>query len=258
MLSLWLADAALVLGMMSLLWLLSVHKSDVSIVDPWWSFGFLVITLQGVLRTERTPAKLLLLGLVATWSLRLWAHLLWRSRGRPEDPRYAAFRQRFGPQRYWWLSYFQVFLLQGLLMLIISAPLVVATAAAPPDPIGPAQLLGAALVVVGFLFEAIADHQLTTFRGDPARRGQVLDRGLWRYSRHPNYFGEALLWWGYYVLALPQPYGWATIFAPALMSFLLLRVSGVTMLDAHLSRTKPGYAEYVRRTSAFFPRPPRA
>lgn len=258
MLYLWLANAGLVLGMMSLLWLVSVRLTDVSIVDPWWSFGFLLVSLQGILRTGATPAKLLVLSLVATWALRLWAHLLWRSRGKPEDPRYAAFRERFGAQRYWWVSYFQVFVLQGLLMLIISAPLVVASMAAPPDPIGLTHLLGASVVVIGLLFEVIADHQLAAFRRDKTKRGQVLDSGLWRYSRHPNYFGEALLWWGFWILALPQPYGWATIFAPILMSFLLLRVSGVTMLDAHLSRTKPGYADYVRRTSAFFPRPRRS
>ncbi len=257
MLYLWLANAGVVLGLMSLLWLVSVRLTDVSIVDPWWSFGFLLVSLQGFLRTGATPAKLLVLTLVAAWALRLWAHLLWRSRGKPEDPRYAAFRERFGAQRYWWVSYFQVFVLQGLLMLTISAPLVVATMAVLPDPIGLTHLLGAAVVLIGLLCEVIADHQLAAFRRDPAKRGQVLDSGLWRYSRHPNYFGEALLWWGFWILALPQPYGWATVFAPVLMSFLLLRVSGVTMLDAHLSRTKPGYAEYVRRTSAFFPRPRR-
>ena len=196
--------------------------------------------------------------MVAAWALRLWLHLLRRSRGKPEDPRYAAFRERFGRERYWWFSFFQVFLLQGALVLVISAPLQLAAAAPAPDPIGVTSVLALGVFVVGFGIEAVADAQLQAFRDDPSRRGAVLDTGLWRLSRHPNYFGEALLGWGFWLAALTQPYGWATAFAPMLMTYLLVKVSGVAMLDAHLGATKPGYAEYIRRTSAFVPRPPRA
>jgi steroid 5-alpha reductase family enzyme len=250
-------NAALVLGMMTALWLASVVKRDASIVDPWWSIAFLTVTLNTALRTGFTPAKALLVVVVAAWALRLWAYLLWRSRGRPEDPRYAAFRRRFGEGRYWWVSFFQVFLLQGVLALIISAPLQLAAAAPAPDPVGWLQLCGAALFAFGFLFEVIGDAQLAAFRSDRAKQGAVLDTGLWRYTRHPNYFGEATLWWGFWLMALAQPWGWVTVFAPALMTFLLLRVSGVTLLDAHLRRTRPGYADYIRRTSAFLPRRPK-
>ncbi len=247
-------NASLVFGLMTVLWVVSVRLRDASIVDPWWSMAFLLVTVQTALRTGVTPAKLLLLFVVGTWSLRLWLHLLLRSRGKPEDPRYASFRQHFGPERYWWVSFFQVFLLQGCLVLLISAPVQIAAAAAPPASIAATDVVGLVLFAVGFLFEAVADGQLQSFRHDPANRGKVLDTGLWRWSRHPNYFGEAVLWWGFWLLALEQPLGWATAFAPALMTFLLLRVSGVTMLDAHLKSSKPGYEDYVRRTSAFVPR----
>jgi steroid 5-alpha reductase family enzyme len=218
---------------------------------------FLLVTTSTVLATGVTPAKVLLLVMVAVWALRLWLHLLLRSRGRPEDPRYAAFRQRYGPHRYWWVSFFQVFLLQGALALIISAPLQLAAAAAAPDPVRATTLLGLLLFLAGFVLEAVADYQLRRFRADERTRGRILDTGLWRFSRHPNYFGEALLWWGLWLCAVDEPYGWLTIFAPALMTFLLVRVSGVALLDAHLAATRPGYADYVKRTSGFLPRPPR-
>ena len=249
-------NAALVFGLMTVLWVFSVYRRDASIVDPWWSMAFLLVTAHTVARTGVTEAKTLLLLMVAAWAIRLWLHLLVRSRGKPEDPRYAGFRQRYGPARYWWVSLFQVFLLQGCLVLFISAPLQLAAVARPPDSITAADLVGLLIFAVGFGFEVVADWQLQTFRRDPAKKGQVLDTGLWRLSRHPNYFGEAVLWWGLWLCALDQPLGWVTVLAPLLMTFLLLRVSGVTMLDAHLSATKPGYADHVRRTSAFVPRAP--
>lgn len=251
-------NVALIFGLMTALWVVSVRLRDASIVDPWWSMAFLLVTGHTALRTGVTPAKVLLLFVVGTWSLRLWLHLLLRRRGKPEDPRYASFRRRYGPDRYWWVSFFQVFLLQGWLVLLISAPLQLAAASAPPGHIAALDWVGLVIFAVGFLFETVADWQLQSFRRDPANRGKVLDSGLWRWSRHPNYFGEAVLWWGFWLLALGQPLGWATALAPALMTFLLLRVSGVTMLDAHLKSSKPGYEDYVRRTSAFVPRPRRA
>lgn len=250
-------NLALVFALMTTLWMVSVRLRDASIVDPWWSVGFLLVTVHTVLRTGVTPGKVLLLVLVGTWSLRLWLHLLLRSLGEPEDPRYASFRRRYGPERYWWVSLLQVFLLQGALVLLISAPLQLAAAAEPPGPLSATDLAGLLVFTVGFLFEAVADRQLQSFRRAPANRGKVLDTGLWRWSRHPNYFGEAVLWWGFWLLALGEPLGWATFLAPALMTFLLLRVSGVTLLDAHLKSSKPGYEDYVRRTSAFVPRPRR-
>ena len=250
-------NAACVLALMTAVWVVSVARRDVSIVDPWWPIAFLLVTGNTIARTGPTPAKWLLLLMVTAWAVRLWLHLLLRSRGKPEDPRYAAFRQRYGPERYWWVSYFQVFLLQGLLVILISAPLQLAGSAQLPDRITPTDVAGLLLFLAGFGIEVVADAQLQSFRNDPTQRGRVLDTGLWRYSRHPNYFGEAVLWWGFWLCATSEPWGWASVLAPLLMTFLLLEVSGVAMLDAQLTGTKPGYGEYVRRTSAFVLRPPR-
>lgn len=250
-------NAALVLGLMTALWVISVVRRDASIIDPWWSMAFLLVTGHTAVSTGLTPAKTLLLAMVALWAIRLWLHLLFRSRGKPEDPRYAAFRQRYGPTRYWWVSFFQVFVLQGCLVVLISAPLQLAAAARHPDPISLTDIAGLLVFTIGLVVEVVADAQLQSFRGDPARRGQVLDTGLWRLSRHPNYFGEAVLWWGLWLFAVRQPYGWASIVAPLVMTFLLVKVSGVPMLDAHLGTTKPGYSDYMQRTSAFILRLPR-
>jgi steroid 5-alpha reductase family enzyme len=248
---------ALVLGLMAALWVVSVARKDVSIVDPFWSIAFLVITAHTVFATGNTPKKTLLLAMVGVWAIRLWAHLLLRSRGKPEDRRYAAFRRRYGAQRYFWVSFFQVFLLQGCLAALISAPLQIAGAASAPDPITGTDLAGLVVFAIGLLFEVVADAQLQGFRNDPASRGKVMDRGLWRYSRHPNYFGEALLWWGFWLCAVSEPHGLVSGLAPLAMTFLLLKVSGVALLDAHLAKTKPAYTDYIRRTAAFVPWWPR-
>ena len=254
--------AALVLALMTALWAVSVVRKDASLVDPWWSMAFLFVLAHSALRTGLTPGKALLLAAVAAWALRLWGYLLLRSRGKPEDPRYAAFRAKYGAERYWWFSFFQVVLLQGALVVVISAPLQLAGAAPAPDPVSATDLLGLALFAAGYAMEVVADAQLARYRmaraaGGPLAPGPVLDTGLWRFSRHPNYFGEALLWWGFWLFALDAPWGWATVFAPALMTFLLVKVSGVALLDAHMARRRPEYAEYMRRTSGFLPLPPR-
>lgn len=250
-------NAALVLGLMTFLWLASIKLRDVSIVDPWWSIAFLIVTAHTAVATGLGPRKLALLVLVGLWALRLFVHLFRRSLGKPEDPRYTAFRVRFGAERYWWFSLFQVFLLQGSLALLVSAPLQLAASRSPDEPFRILDGLGLALFAVGFAFEATADHQLQVFRDNPANKGRVLDRGLFAWTRHPNYFGEAVLWWGFGCFALDSLAGAATLLGPVLMTFLLVRVSGVSMLDEHLSRTRAGYADYVARTSGFFPRRPR-
>jgi steroid 5-alpha reductase family enzyme len=222
-------------------------------VDPWWSIGFLVVALRTLASAEVSPAKILLVAMVAAWSVRLSWHLHRRAMGKPEDPRYQAFRQRFGAARYWWVSFFQVFMLQGALLLLVSAPLQCALAVRGADPWRWNDLAGAAVWLVGFLVEAVGDAQLQAFRDDPSKRGTVLDTGLWRYTRHPNYFGDALLWWGFGLCAVDAPGGVLALVGPLVMTVLLRRVSGVTMLEPMLARTRPGYAEYVRRTSPFIP-----
>jgi steroid 5-alpha reductase family enzyme len=249
-------NALTVFAMMTCVWLASVKLRDASVVDPWWSMLFLALTSRTAWTTGLDARKAMLLAVVSVWALRLFAHLTLRSRGKPEDPRYAAFRRRFGEARYWWVSFFQVFVLQGTLALLISAPLQYAASRPVGEPFHWVDALGFVLFAVGFAFEAIADRQLQRFRDDPDMRGKVLDRGLFAWTRHPNYFGDAVLWWGFGCFAATSLAGLATLLGPALMTYLLVRVSGVTMLDAHLTKTRPGYAEYLSRTSAFLPRRP--
>lgn len=250
--------AIVIWAVMSVVWVVSVFMRDASIADPCWSILFVIIAASTVYQTELTDGKLLVLACVGVWGVRLSAHLLIRSIGEEEDPRYQAFRRQFGVERYWWVSYFQVFILQGGLAFLISAPLQVAGFASIDDSIGLNDWVGLAFFAVGLYFEVVGDWQLTQFKRDPAMKGKVLNTGLWRYTRHPNYFGDALLWWGLWMMCLDQPLGLAAMIGPISMTFLLMRVSGVPMLEHRLKKTRPGYEEYVSRTSSFFPRPPRA
>ena len=253
------ANAALVLALMTTLWLVSVRLRDASIVDPFWSMAFLLVAAHTALRTGLAPGKTLLLAAVAAWALRLFVHLLLRSLGKPEDPRYAAFRARFGPEQYWWFSFFQVFLLQGALVVVISAPLQVAGAAPAPDPVSAFDLAGVLLFAVGLAIEAVADAQLAAFRRARAGEGpdaprRVLDTGLWRFSRHPNYFGEALVWWGFFFFALSHPWGWIGIVSPLYVTWFMNQGSATRMTDAYLHKHRPDYAAYAARVPAFWPR----
>ena len=238
------------------LWLLSLRLRDSSIVDVFWGLGFVGVAAVGfVLGEGAEPRRALVLGLVAAWGLRLAGYLAWRNRGRGEDKRYAEMRAAHGA-RWPIVSLFLVFGLQGLLILAIATPLMAAQAAPAPVALGWPDALGAALVLLGLGFEAIGDAQLARFKADPAHAGQVMDRGLWRYTRHPNYFGDACVWWGLWAIAAGTGAGAWTLAAPLVMTFLLLRVSGVALTERHMA-DRPGYAAYVRRTSAFVPWPPR-
>jgi len=253
--SLYMLGLAAALGLMALLWLVSLARRDASIVDIFWGAGFVVLgwlyfalTPQGVI--ER---KLLIAALVTIWGLRLSLYIFSRNRGKGEDFRYVAMRNAAGP-RWWWQSYFQVFVLQGVLMWLISAPLLAAQLVAQP---GLTLLDGLGVVVwaVGFYFEAAGDWQLARFKANPANKGKVMDRGVWRYTRHPNYFGDAAQWWGFFLIALAAG-GWLTVLSPILMTFLLVRVSGKALLEKSLNG-RPGYRAYVARTSGFIPWFPR-
>ncbi|MFH1330256.1 MAG: DUF1295 domain-containing protein, partial [Actinomycetota bacterium] len=198
----------------------------------------------------------LLVSLVTVWGLRLGAYLAYRNLGKGEDYRYVAMREKAGG-RFWIVSLFKVFLLQGLLLWVVSLPVQAGQLPSVPDGIGPLAIVGTALWAVGLFFETAGDAQLARFKADPANKGKVMDRGLWRYTRHPNYFGDFVVWWGIYLVALEGHGTWWAVAGPLLMSFLLLRVSGVAMLEKTIGTRRPGYGEYVRRTSAFVPRPPR-
>jgi len=231
-------------------WAASVRRRDVSIVDGVWGFLVLVpAVVTAAVVPQAGPRAGVVLALAALWALRLSGHIAWRHRGQPEDRRYQAIRRRNEPH-FAWKSLYLVFGLQALLGWIIAAPLM--AAAASPAPWGALDAFGLALFAFGLAFETVADAQLARFRGDPRNRERVMDRGLWRYSRHPNYFGECCVWWGLWLVAFAAG-AWWTVLSPLLTTVLLLRVSGVPLLERDIGPRRPGYADYVRRTPAFVP-----
>lgn len=251
--SLWIA-----LGLFTVIWMVSVIRRDASIVDMFWGPGFMVVAVvYAVLGHAHTPRAMLTLVLVAVWGLRLAVYIGWRGRGRGEDYRYREMREKAG-KLFPWLSLVSVFWLQAAILWVVSWPLAAATRGEIPSGLTWLDGLGTLLWVVGFIFEAGGDLQLARFKADPANRGRVLDAGFWRYTRHPNYFGDACVWWGLTLIALAAGGPLWVLVSPVLMTFLLMRVSGVTLLEKNLQRTKPAYRDYVRRTSAFFPWPPGA
>lgn len=244
-----------VLGSMTLLWLISLRLKDASIVDPFWGPGFAIASITYYLVDGRYPDRgTLVLGLVTLWATRLGYHLYVRNRREGEDPRYAAMRKARGKQ-FPLISLFTIFWFQAFLLWVISLPILGSIAS--QAPLGFFDILGMVVFLIGLTIESIADNQLSLFRAVPANKGHVLDTGLWRYSRHPNYFGEAVLWWGLYLIAVSAAAYWAIV-GPILITFLLLRFSGVPMLEEGLSASRPGYSEYIKRTSSFLPWPPKS
>lgn len=246
------AIAALMIGT----WLLSLVLRDASIVDIVWGLGFVVVAwvvrLQGDTETAR---QWLLVALVTVWGLRLAGYLFWRNHGRPEDYRYRAMRKRWG-SRFPLVSLVTVFVLQGVLMWVVSLP--VQLGQVPDEPgLGVLAVVGTVVWLVGLTFEAGGDLQLARFKADPANEGKVMDRGFWRYTRHPNYFGDACAWWGIAIVAAESGLGAWGLIGAAVMTVLLLRVSGVALLERSLKKRKPEYQAYIDRTSAFFPLPPK-
>ena len=251
---LWLAALPFLLGAAALTWIVSVVKRNVTIVDTLWSLLFVIAAVvYAVSHAAPGPRAWLVVALVSAWGLRLAGYLAWRTLGHEEDRRYQAIRRRNEPN-FALKSLWLIFGFQAVLAWIISLPL--AGAAAGDSPLGPLDALGVAVWAVGFFFESVGDWQLARFKADPANAGKVMDRGLWRYTRHPNYFGDFCVWWGLYLVALSAG-AWWSIVGPLIMSFLLLRFSGVRLLERDIGERRPAYAEYVRRTNAFFPGPRR-
>jgi steroid 5-alpha reductase family enzyme len=255
--SIFLTVGIVILGAMILLWLLSLALKDSSIVDIFWGTGFVITTWVVYMLTPEgfELRKLLLNALVTIWGLRLSLHILRRNWGKPEDFRYQAWRKEAGAS-WWWRSLFKVFLLQGVLLWIIAAPLLAAQISAQPDHLRWIDMLAVPVWLIGFFFEAVGDWQLARFKANPANEGRVLQTGVWRYTRHPNYFGDATQWWSYYFVSLAAG-GWWTIFSPIIMTILLLRVSGVRLLEKTMKEEKPGYKAYMEETSEFIPWFPR-
>jgi steroid 5-alpha reductase family enzyme len=232
-----------------LLWLVSLALKDTSIVDIFWGFGFVVVAWTCYFTTTGfAPRKLLVTTIVTIWGVRLAMYLYWRNHGKGEDYRYQSLRKRIG-KNFPLVSLVVVFIFQGLLIWLISLPIQAAQASS--EQLTGFDFIGVTLWAIGLTFEAVGDWQLASFKADPGNKGQVMNRGLWRYTRHPNYFGDALLWWGIFCFALPQH--WWTIVSPIAMTVLLLKISGVALLEKTLTKTKPQYEAYVRRTNAFLP-----
>ena len=243
--------------------LLALTKKRNDYADVIWGPGFVLasgaVLLWKFFFQNINPfdgRSILLFIFVSFWGIRLFLHIGLRTLKKDlEDIRYQNFRKAWGTT--WiWRSYLQVFWLQGFFMMIIALPLIVTFDQSPSTQLGLAAFAGMILWILGFLFEAISDHQLKVFTSNPLNKGGLLTSGLWGWSRHPNYFGEVVQWWGIFFIALEVPWGWVTLISPLTMTFLILKVSGIPLLEAHMA-SRPGFASYAARTPVFFPRPPK-
>ncbi len=249
----YLLALAAIISMMLVLWIVSILIKNVSIVDLFWGIGFVVACFVYYLRTDGFDLrKNILLCMICIWGLRLSIYLMWRNLGKGEDFRYQNFRKEYGANRYWWISLFQTFLLQGFIMWFVSAPLLGAQYYSHHNHLNVLDIAGIFIWFVGLFFEAVGDIQLARFKKDPANKGKVLDKGLWRYTRHPNYFGDAAVWCGYAMICIAAG-SYIPVLGSVIMIVLLIRVSGVVLLEKSLKVSKPGYKEYVEKTSAFIP-----
>ncbi len=218
----------------------------------FWGMGFVLVNGFYFFNAESTPAKIILLVLVTIWGLRLSIYLAWRNIGKGEDFRYREFRKKYGENRYWWISFFQTFLLQGVLMFVISLPLLGINLNSSSQSLSIFDYLGILFWLIGFTFEAGGDYQLAKFKKNGANKGKVLNSGFWHYTRHPNYFGDASVWWGFGFLCLSTGSYWY-VSGSVIMTLLIIKVSGVALLEKSLKDKKPDYIEYINKTSSFLP-----
>lgn len=249
-------SAIAILITMSTTWVISIVIKNASIVDIVWGLGFVVVAWVSRVVGDGVEARQWLLTvMVSLWGLRLAGYLAWRNIGHGEDYRYKNMRKHWG-SRFPIVSLVTVFGLQGTLMWIVSLPVQLGQADDTPD-VGALAVVGALVYLVGLFFEVVGDAQLTRFKSDPANAGKVMDRGLWRYTRHPNYFGDACVWWGIAIVATETGSGAWGLVGAAVMTVFLRRVSGVTLLERSLKKRREGYEDYIARTSPFIPRPPK-
>jgi len=259
---LWLVlgvNAAIALSAVVVLWLVSIAIRDVSIIDMFFAVILFAIAGSSYLLSQGVPVrKQLILALVGIWALRITTHLVKRNWGHGEDVRYSKRRTWVNDDRaFVWLSLRQVFLLQGVVIYFVSLPVQLGQVIKSPLELGWPTYVGAFIWLVGMVFETVADLQLTRFRADPANKGTVLSSGLWRYSRHPNYFGELCIWWGLFLAACDNPLVLPTIIGPILYTYLIVNITGQATLDKKLARERPGYKEYMESTSGIIPMPPK-
>jgi steroid 5-alpha reductase family enzyme len=254
---LMLSSACLVLGMILCVWLVSLRLRDASIIDVFWGIGFVLIGLLCLATGTGDPGRRLALATMAgLWGLRLAVHIGRRNRGGPEDPRYARLRERDG-NGFWLTSLYRIYVVQAVLMWVVALPVQVGSAHGRGTGLGWLDWVGVVVWAVGFGFEAIGDLQLVRFKAEASNRRQVMDEGLWRYTRHPNYFGDVLAWWGIGIVGLGAGNAWWALIGPALNTVILSRLTGKPLLESTIGERRPGYADYVTRTSGFLPLPPR-
>lgn len=255
-LSVQLSTLAAGAAVMVITWALSIPTKDASLADITWGLCFVAIAWVAYAVGDGAGDRSLLIGILVTaWGLRLAAYIAWRHDG--EDRRYTDMRDKYG-DAFILRSLVTVFLLQAVIAWIVTAPIQVSATDGTPEGIGVLAVIGALVAAFGIGFEAISDGQLARFLGRDDSADKVMDKGLWRYSRHPNYFGETCVWWGIWLITLETGFGWWTFIGPALITFMLLKVSGVSLTEKSISSRRPGYREYVERTSAFVPLPPKS
>lgn len=253
MLTLMAWNLAAVAALMTVGWLVSLPLRNVTVVDSLWGLGFVLIAWIGFAWGEGYPVRRGMVAvLTSVWGLRLCAYLSWRNWGKGEDPRYGKWRQASG-EGFWLVSLFKVFWLQALFLWVIAVVVQVPQVSAQPDHFTAWDAAGLVVWAVGFVFETVADAQLARFKADPRSAGQVMDQGLWRYSRHPNYFGECLIWWGLFLMALSVPGGVWTVISPIVITLVLLKMTGVALTERTIVEHRPAYRDYQRRTSTFIP-----
>lgn len=247
--------AAFIFLYMTGVFCLALIKKDNSIVDIAWGLGFIgVAILTSFLKEGYTTRQLCVSVLVFIWGVRLALYIAIRKRGKGEDYRYARWRREW---RDWFVlrSYFQIFVLQGVMLFVIALPITFVNLSRRED-LAAIDFFGIGVWCVGFIFEALGDYQLKEFKKNPENKGKIMTSGLWKWTRHPNYFGEAVVWWGMFFLTLSVENGWIAVLSPLTITFLLLRVSGITMLEKKY-RGNPEFEAYAKHTNAFFPWFPR-
>ncbi len=253
MLTLFLQALLVIFILVTLLWGLSVLIKNVSIVDLFWGMGFVIVNAVYFYNSgDFSTRKILMLVLVSLWGLRLFLFLSWRNIGNGEDFRYQEFRRKYGAERYWWFSYFQTFLLQGALIMLVSLPLLGVNSQTGSDGLNWMDYVGILVFIIGFIFEAGGDFQLARFKKNPNNKGKVLNTGFWKYTRHPNYFGDSAVWWSFGIFSIAAGSYW-TFVGSVFMTLLIIKVSGVALLEKSLNETKPQYREYIQKTNSFFP-----
>ena len=245
---------AIIVVYVTLWFLVALYKKRNDVADIAWGLGIAFVGFTSLMLTNASNTRLLLMALLVTlWGARLSYHIYRRVRSHTEeDYRYAQWRKEW--RHFTLRSYLQVFLLQGFLMIVVGYSLT-HVGATPSTPLGVLDLCALVVWVFGFFFEVVGDRQLKDFIASKPALGAVLDSGLWRYSRHPNYFGEVVQWWGIWLFALSVPYSWLALISPLTITFLILKVSGIPLLEVKLMQN-PRYQEYAKRTSVFVPLPP--